>query len=217
MSADRASAPVTAAPAVPAPVKLRRSRILVAASVVTLLLAALGSAAIVSRLQDTVRVVVMAATVQRGAVVSAADLATAQVRPDPAIAVIPADQADGLVGKRAAHDLVKGSLPGPESITAATVPAPGRALVGIPFQPGQLPASPVRPGTPVRLVGTPRAQDDPAAEQPAVVVSAVVVAATPVRDSAVTVVDVEVAAADAGVAARLAATTRIALLVDPQQ
>jgi hypothetical protein len=93
--------------------------------------------------------------VQRGAVIGDGDLTVASVVPDPALAPVPADRMDEVVGLRAAADLVAGTVLTEASVTAAVVPSAGEAVVGVPLTPGQMPGEPLLPGDVVLIVATP--------------------------------------------------------------
>ena len=68
---------------------------------------------IYARVATESAVVAMAATVYRGEVIEAADLTSVTLSGDPSVPTLPADQAASLVGRRAAYDLVDGSLLAP--------------------------------------------------------------------------------------------------------
>jgi hypothetical protein len=77
----------------------------------------------------------------------------------------------------------------------------------------QLPARPLAPGDRVRIVQTPRPQEDPPAEEPSSV-AATVVGVREIPDTGQSVVDVTVPAGDAARLAALVATGRVAIVVD---
>jgi hypothetical protein len=212
-------APAEAPPPRPAPVarvRLRRRRGLIAAGVALVALGALTAAYLVQAVADTSPVVAVAQSVQAGERIDRADLAVAHVTADPALRPVPAGQLDSLVGRRAAADLLAGSLLTAGAVTETVLPRAGQSLVGVAVTAAQLPAEPLLPGDRVRIVDTPAAQADPPASPPAAI-PAEVVATTGLDETGTTVVDVAVPAADApGLAARVA-TGRVALVLDSRE
>lgn len=206
-------APATAAPA-PAPPKLRRRPVAIAVGVLIVVLGSLVTAFIVASVQDTVQVVAVRADIPRGDVIQAADLTIVGLRPDPQLRTIPADQLASLIGKRAAMDLHSGGLVSPASVANQVIPAAGESIVGIPIEPGQMPAWQLKAGDKVRIMSTPRAQDDPSTKPPKVSLEARVVAVHGSADQTLTVVDVSVPADQAETLGALAATRRVALVLD---
>lgn len=199
--------------AISPPPKLRRRPTLIALGIALVALGGAAAAWLTTAVGHTQGVLAVRATIDRGSVIGPADLVTARINTDPALHPVPAGRRDQVVGKRAAVDLAAGTLITPDSVTTAAVPAPGQSLVGISLTPAQLPAQTLRPGATVRIVATPRAQDDPPPGAPAVTTALVVQAHPPVDDGQV-VVDVTVPSGDApGLAAR-AATGRVALVLD---
>jgi len=120
---------------------------------------------------------------------------------------------DSLIGQRAAVDLSAGSLLTPSSTTTEVIPAQGQSLVGVTLTPAQLPGQPLLAGDEVRVIATPREQEDVPATAPTVY-SAVVVAVRNLDDLGQVVVDVTVPAANAGALAAQVATGRVALVLD---
>lgn len=195
------------------PARHRRRPAVIAAGIALIALGGLTAAWVAATMSDTTSVLAVRAEVQRGAVINDGDLATASVIPDPNLHTIPADQLATVVGQRAAVDLAPGSLLTPDSVTTAMVPGPGQSLVGITVSPAQMPAEPLQAGDKVRIVDTPRPQDDPPNVAPPAL-AATVVSTSYQDDTGNTVVDVTVPqAASAQLAAR-AATGRIAIVKD---
>lgn len=118
-------------------------------------LGALAFLYVSGQLSTAVPVIAVVNDVQRGAVIDEGDVGVASMVPDPALAPVPADRMDEVVGLRAATDLVAGSLLTEASVTAAVVPAAGEAVVGVALTPGQMPGEPLLPGDVVLVVGTP--------------------------------------------------------------
>ena len=183
-----------------------------------LLVAGSGVAAwfLVTSGSTTTGVVAMATSVDRGEVLDAADLTIASITPDRALATVPADRLDDLVGQRASSDLPEGTLVTPASVSESLTPPAGTALVGVTVSPAQLPAEPLRPGDTIRLVATPRPGDDLPGSTPQTF-EASVVSATYLEETAQTTVDVQVATDDAAPIAALASTGRVAVVLDTRE
>lgn len=197
----------------PAP-KLRRRPTLIALGIALIALSAAAAAWLTTTVGNTQSVLAVRTTLDRGSVITAADLLTANINADPALSPIGVADRDQVIGKRTAVDLAAGSLLTPAALTDSSVPAEGTSLVGISLTPAQLPAQPLRPGDTVRLVDTPRAQDDPPSGIPEST-TATVVQAHAGGDNGTVIVDVTVSQREAVALAARAATGRLALILDP--
>lgn len=194
-------------------VKPRRRPWLWVVSVLLIALGALLAGSVVNMVKDTVPVVVAARDVPRGAQLTAEDLTTVEVHPDPALKTTPAAELRGLVGQTAQVDLLQGALIVPGATGGEVTPTEGHALVGVALTPPQMPAGGLKPGQVVQLISTPRQGDDIVEGDPVVNVDAIVVTAEPVTDTNMTVVNVTVPAELAPQLASLSATGRLALIV----
>jgi hypothetical protein len=205
-------------PTTPEPPRLpaRRNPKWIALGVVAVCLGGLLSYVIYARVATETAVVAMTSTVYRGEVIEAADLSSVTLSGDPAVPVIPADQAQTLVGQRAAYDLVAGSLVAPESVTPAALPATQRAVVGMKLAGGRAPADFLVPGAPVRLVALPPVDAQPGARDPYAGKTFVArtVSSVPGPDAGSLFVDVDVPAAQAPTIAMLAAQERLSVVRD---
>lgn len=197
----------------PSPPKLQRRPMLAALAVVLVAVGALLAAYLVTVSGNTSGVVAVRADIQRGSVIQRADLVEARINADPALSTIPSDQLDSLVGKRAAVDLHAGGLVAPSSVTSTVLPAAGQAIVGVALTPAQRPSYPLQAGNAVRIVFTPRPQDDLPRGTPASV-KATVVAVHNVADANQVVVDVSVPTAAAATVTSIVGTGRVALVLD---
>ncbi len=159
-------------------------------------------------------VVAARTTIPRGAVITADDLTTAQVSGDSTLKVVPGEDMDELVGKRAALDIAAGGLLTPEMATADNMPPEGQSIVGVSLTPAQVPAITPRSGDKVRLVATTGEGGEASSGTP-LTTSAEVVDSSTDEVSGNTVVNVLVPYADAAVLADRASTGNIALVVDP--
>lgn len=206
-----------AAPPVPrSPARARRRPALIGAGVALLALGGLTSAWLVTATGDTVAVVALAQDVQRGEVIDRADLIIVNMRPDPALDVVPEARLEEIVGRNAAVGLLAGSLLSTGATTDQMVPVDGLSLVGVALTTAQMPAEPLLPGDPVRVVDTPPAQADPPTGDPDTI-SGEVVSVNGPNDVGLTTVDVLVPAGEAaGLAARVA-TGRVALVLDSRE
>ena len=206
-------AAATSPKVVPAPPRTRRRRSVIAAGVALVALGGLAAAWLTTVVGNTSPVLVLSSDVTRGDVLSQQDLTVAQLPADPALSPVPAADRPAVVGQRAAVDLAAGTLLTPTSVTSEVLPADGSSLLGVALIPAQLPARALRPGDQVRVVDTPRDQDDPPTGDP-VATRATVVATRALPDTGQTVVDLTVPSEQAaGLAARVA-TGRVALVVD---
>lgn len=198
---------------IPSPPKNRRRPILIALCILFVTLGALLAAWLTTVVGHTQSVVAVRTTVARGETITQGDLAVVSISPDPNLKTVPGSKLPSLVGQHAAFDLVAGGLVTSNSVTNQSIPAAGQSLVGISLTPAQVPAQPLRSGDKVRVVTTPRQQDDPPSLVPPAV-SATVVSTRSVGDNGQIVVDVTVPEAAAATLAATAATGRVALILD---
>lgn len=148
--------------------------------------------------------------VQRGELITAEDLTTVRVTLDPSLRTVPGANLKTLVGQRAATDLAAGTLVSPNQVSDALLPPQGMSVVAIPVPAGLVPTVPIHAGDTIRLVQTP----EPAGSvtgKPLTITAEVVDVAQGDQD---TIVNVLVPAASASGLAELAATGRVALVLD---
>jgi SAF domain-containing protein len=146
-------------------------------------------------------------------VIEESDLTVAHITDDPALTPVPETDLDEVVGMYAANDLTAGSLLAPDAVTSELFPDQGQSIVGVAVTPAQLPATELRPGDVVRIVGTPRDQDNPPSSAPDEI-TATVAGSTTIPDQGQIVVDVTVDESDAGLLAAQVATGRVAIVLD---
>ena len=204
---DGAIAAPTAAP------KLRRRNGLIALGIALVALGGIVAAYLTTVVGSTSAVVAVGQDIERGSVIEAGDLTVARINGDPALQTVPQSELNSLIGQRAAIDLAAGSVLTPSSTTTEVIPAQGQSLVGVTLTQGQLPGQPLLAGDEVRVVATPRDQEDVPSTAPASY-SAVVVGVQTLDDLGQVVVDVTVPAATAGPLAAQVATGRITLILD---
>jgi hypothetical protein len=167
---------------------------------------------------DSVSAVAVRDTVMRGETITAADLMSVQVTPDPALQVVPGAALESFVGHRAARDLSAGTLLTREAITEQVVPGQGQSVVGLALTAELMPGEPLQVGDRVRVVATPGQAGDPATFESADTLfpAEVVDVATSV-ESAQTVVSVLVPEGDAAQIAQWASAGRAALVLDSRE
>lgn len=198
------------------PVKRRRRPRMLALGIALLVVGALGAWWITDRLSTTSQVVVAAADVPEGQVITADDLTTSDVNVPSGSAVIAGSELDSLVGQRATTSLQEGALLAPSQISSASVPAEGTAIVGIRVTPGQIPIQNVDPGDAVQVVGTPKAGDDPPSGDAPAVNGTIQAVGEPAGDGSF-VVDILVSDDQAGTLTALSATGRIGVILVPEE
>jgi hypothetical protein len=111
---------------------------------------------------------------------------------------------------------VAGSLPAPNSVTAAALPATDRAVVGLQLAAGRAPADFLVPGAPVRLVAIPAPDAQPGVTDPYAgkTFTARTVSSQPGADAGSLLVNVDVSADQAPTIAMLAAQERLTVVRD---
>lgn len=190
--------------------KLQRSPLLILVGVLILAAGALFGWFMWARTSAATEVVAARVDVQRGQVITAGDLTTVRVTLDPSLRIVPATDLHTLVGQRAAADVSAGTLISPDEVTAVLLPPTGMSVVSVPIASGLVPSVPIRAGDTVRLIQTPAAGGELAATPLTVTAEVVSVAA----DDPTTVVNVLVSSDKASNLAELAATGRVALVLD---
>lgn len=133
-----------------------RNRGRIVAGVLLLAASALAAVLVYGNLGQRRSVLVVARTVQAGAVIERSDLKTARVATDAGVETIDANSSARVIGRRAAVSLVPGSLLVSGAIAEGpSVPA-GSAVTGAVLKAGQYPIG-LRPGEAVLVVLTPEA------------------------------------------------------------
>jgi SAF domain len=193
----------------------RRNPRWIALGIVALCLGGLLSYVIYARVATETAVVAAAHTVYRGEMIEPSDLATVTLRGGSLPHAIPAARLSDLVGKRAAFDLVEGSVILSTAVVDVAVPAEGRAIVGLKLAPGRAPGDLLLPSSPVRLVAMPAVADASARDKLAgTIFVGRVIDQTQAADGTSILVNVDVDAAAAPTIAMLAAQDRIAVVRD---
>lgn len=202
----------SAKPIAPPP-KLRRRPLLWAIGIALIALGGIGAAYVTTTVGDTSSVLALRSDVNRGQTIEASDLVAAQVPNDPALEPVPEADREQVVGQKAARDLNAGGLLTNDAFAGQIIPGPGETLVGVALTPAQMPATGIRPGDKVRIINTPREQENLPAKR-GVELAATVVSVRDIPDQVMSVVDVTVSKANASRLAALVATGRVGLVVD---
>ena len=195
------------------PPKLRRRPIWIIAGVALVCLGALGSVWAYNSATNAHEVLAVRQTVERGQTITRQDLMTVRIAVDPALQPLGADQADTVIGKRAALDMAAGGVVTADQVADLVIPPKGSSVVGISVTAGMQPADELQVGDPVRLITTPGQQGEIAAGNPEAFAATVVGLAADQATGA-SVVNVQVRAADAGKVAARAATGKVAIVLD---
>ena len=189
-----------------------------AASVTLVVVGAVGAYLLVATAGLTWPYLAVTHPVAYGTEITDADLAVVYVNSGAGLAPIPADQRASVVGKRAAVDLVPGTLITAAQLTDVAIPAPGQQVVGIQLKPAQLPVRSLRPGDTVRLIVVPAntvisTDDERSPGRPLPNIAATIAGAAPADNGGNVRVDVAVAASDGPTVATMAAAGRIAVVL----
>ncbi|MBJ7353937.1 MAG: SAF domain-containing protein [Thermoleophilaceae bacterium] len=205
-----------AATALVPPPKLRRRPALIAAAIAAICIGALLAGWAWTATTNAQEVLVARSSIERGAVIEAADLARVRLSADPALTPVPAAQLDEIVGQRAAMDIAEGGMLTPGSYTSEVVPGEGQSVVGVALTPAQAPGLSFQYGDRVRVVVTPAQGDELPAGTP-LSNDATVVGVHTSGETGQTVVDLLVPKADAAVLATRIASGNIALVLDSRE
>jgi hypothetical protein len=212
--------PAAAAPvSTPEPPRMpgRRNPKWIALGIVALCLGGLLSYAVYAKVATESSVVAVKQTVYRGELIQADDLTRIVIQGDAFPNAIPASRMAEVVDRRATFDLPVGSIVSADSVTDATIPQPGRAVVGLKLASGQAPAALLLPSSPVRLVALPPAGAEAggADKLAGKTYLAHVIDQAVDADGTSILVNVEVEADQAPTIALLAAQSRVAVVRDP--
>ena len=204
-------------PATPQPPRMpgRRNPKWIALGIVALCLGGLLSFMIYARVANETAVVAAAHTVYRGETIEQGDLTTLMLRAGSLPQTVPAARLADLVGKRAAYDLIEGSVIASTAVLEQAIPAEGRAIVGLKLAPGRAPSNLLLPSSLVRLIAMPAAADGSTADKlEGSIFIGRVVDQSPGADGTSILVNVDVEAGAAPTIAMLAAQDRIAIVRD---
>jgi hypothetical protein len=204
-------------PVIPQPPRIpgRRNPKWIALGIVALCLGGLLSYMIYARVASETAVVAAAQTVYRGETIEQDDLTTITLRGGSLPQTIAAAKLADLVGKRAAFDLVEGSVIPSTAVVEQAIPAEGRAIVGLKLAPGRAPSNLLLPSSLVRLIAMPTAADSSTTDKlEGSIFIGRVIDQSPGADGTSILVNVDVEAGTAPTIAMLAAQDRIAIVRD---
>ncbi|WP_169738791.1 SAF domain-containing protein [Jiangella gansuensis] len=193
--------------------RYRRRPALIGLGVGLLAACGAGAAYLAQSLGDTMPVLALTETVHRGQVIETQHLTTARAAPDPALQPVAAAELDRVVGRRAATDLVGGTLLTAAAVTSAPIPSSGQSVVGVAVTEAQLPRFELNAGDRIRVFGTPNPGDRPSDDHTEGI-PATVVGVSGLLDSGHVVVDVVVSDDVAGTLIAHVATGRVGIALD---
>jgi Flp pilus assembly protein CpaB len=136
-------------------VRLRRIDLRVAVGLLLMLVAIFGGASLIRTAQARIPVLVGAAAVQPGDVITASDIRVADLSLSGGVAYLPASMRQQIVGKVAAEPLWDGKLLGPNSISQSTPLPPGMVAMSLMLKADHAVAGSLRPGDNVAVIASP--------------------------------------------------------------
>ncbi len=142
--------------------KTRRSG-LISAAVLLVVVCGLGGALLLSQAGDKTAVLSIGEPVAKGEVVERGDLVSTEVA--GVSGAIPAAEANTVVGKTAAVDLVAGQVLNGDMVTSNPIPGKGSATVGLSLDPTRVPSSGLKPGSVVNVVAVPNGENGAPVEE----------------------------------------------------
>ncbi len=195
----------------------RRSVMQGALAVLLIVAGALTAGFVAQRMGSTHDFLGVARPVGKGGQIVAEDLLIIRVNNALGLKPIPLSQRGTVIGKHAVMALVPGTLLTMEQVTETPIPAPGHQLLGIGLEEDQMPSSRLKVGVNVLLVVVPKSnqilQPDKDGNSPDLVpprtFNATVIDLKAGTKQGVTLINLEVATADAPTVAALAADDRI--------
>lgn len=116
--------------------------------------AGLGAGYFASQGGKVESIVAVRGEIRAGTPLTAAQLGTTQIQAGSSLHTIPAGQLNSLVGKYSTSNLPVGAILTPDMLQDHLVPAAGKAVVGVAFKHGQIPARGLQPGDTIRIVTT---------------------------------------------------------------
>lgn len=145
----------------PLPTRDRRTGLFALAVLLVALGAAL-SGLLVLRSGDRVDVIVTTGSIVAGQEITREQLGTVSVAVPNSLSVFRRSDADDLLGRFAAVDIMPGTLVTAEMVTDQPVPGPGQAVVSVSLPQSRLPTAALQPGDHVRvLLAPPRGEQAP--------------------------------------------------------
>lgn len=189
-------------------VRSRRNLRWILIGLLAVCLGGLGSAALYTSVSNATPVLKVNRTIYRGEVIGPTDLGPISLGTHVGLETVPAERAAELIGKTALVDLPNGSLLVPSAIGEPQVEV-GFSRLGLKLNAGQVPISPLPPGTAVVLVPLAEANDGKASGAS---YKATVSVAPALLPDGSTSLEVTVANAESDLVARLAAAGRLVVV-----
>ncbi len=196
--------------------RVRRRPIFLAVGIALVALAVVGMLTAVSAMRQTTDILVLSKEVQQGHVIVSGDLAVKQVNSDAGLGGVPVGEKSKIVGRVASMRMPAGTVLLPSAVTDQVVPGRGLSIVGITVTYSHLPSEPIVPGDMVRVVDTPRDNDDPPVQGP-INTKAQVFSTKEIPEAGETVLNVIVPEAEANWVAARAATKRVSIVLDNRE
>ncbi|MDV6246246.1 MULTISPECIES: SAF domain-containing protein [Rhodococcus] len=196
--------------------KVRRRPAFLAAGIALCVVFVVGAVVLVNGLRHVTEVLVVSNGISQGEKITSDDLTTVQINSDANVSSIPIEQKNAVIGKSAAVTLPAGTVLNPNAITEAVIPGKGLTVVGITASYAKLPAQPLQPGDMVRVVDTPRDQDDAPVQGP-IATKAQVVSTKEIPETGEITVDVIVPDAEGSWVSARAATGRVSIVLDSSE
>ncbi|NKS56236.1 flagellar biosynthesis protein FlgA [Rhodococcus hoagii] len=197
---------------VKATTKVQRRPLYLALGIALAALGVVGVVWLIGSIRQTESVLVIKKDVSQGHTLTANDLVTTELNADSGLEVIKSSQSSQVIGRRTTTSMSAGSLLTKGALTDAVIPDKGQSVVGLVLTAAKMPSMPLTPGDLVRIIDTPRQQDDPPA-QPPYATAATVISVSPSPDGA-QILDVVVSSTDAPALAARSATGRVSVVLD---
>lgn len=211
---DRRNSPTPAVATPIKPVANKRRPAMIALAIALIALGGGAGAWLLTRTAETTEVLTVSTSVARGEAIEATDLTLTELPMSTLnLSTVPSTQLQDVVGQVATVDLLPGTLLTPDATAANLMPAEGQSVVGVTLTEAQRPATSVGAGDPVRFVSTPQPGGEMPLEAPATIQATVV--NTQAGANGGLILNVELPLDQAPQLAALAATNRIALVIDP--
>lgn len=198
------------------PTRVRRRPIFLAIGVALVVVAMIGMVTAVNAMRSTTELLVLSNEVEQGHPIESEDLTVKEVNSDSGIGGIPASDRARIIGMRPVSGMPAGTVLLPSAVTDEVVPGEGLTLVGITVAYHQRPSVPVVAGDMIRIVDTPRAQDNAPVAGP-INSKAQVYSITEIPETLETTFNVLVPKAEANWVAARAATKRISIVLDSRE
>jgi hypothetical protein len=137
----------------PTPARVRRP-VMAAISILMVIASVVAFVSIYTGENHRIAALTVVRTVYQGQSITASDLGVADASVSGGVSLVPSSSSNSVIGKRAAVELVPGSLLSSTDVSASRQIPAGDAVVGIALKDGQLPSSGIEPGDHVMVVHT---------------------------------------------------------------